>query len=184
MIIALSALFLARTPPLWVRGAGAGAGAAVAAVAVRAGSDLLRPNYRRTRRDSRWPWRWPAYLLVGGAAAALIAPYLVLVLLVCGLLELLIRRCRSAAALTRSNSLGALLPAAVAKGSLGALAWTAVKVGALAFGGGFVIVPLMHFGVLAAAAVAVVIVRRGIAETLIVAGAIGVIAILAGAPVH
>lgn len=40
-----------------------------------------------------------------------------------------------------------------------------------------------QFGVLAAAAVAVVILRRGIAETLILAGAIGVIAILAGAPV-
>ena len=33
-ILALSALFLAGTPPLWVKGAGAGAGAAVAAVAV------------------------------------------------------------------------------------------------------------------------------------------------------
>src|SRR5581483_6973368 len=36
-ITALSALFLARSPPGWVRGAGAGAGAAVAAVAIRAG---------------------------------------------------------------------------------------------------------------------------------------------------
>jgi chromate transporter len=37
-----------------------------------------------------------------------------------------------------------LVPLAVAKGSLAALAWTAFKVGALAFGGGFVIIPLMQ----------------------------------------
>ena len=37
LILVLSLLFLARSPPLWVRGAGAGAGAAVAAVAVHAG---------------------------------------------------------------------------------------------------------------------------------------------------
>jgi chromate transporter len=37
----------------------------------------------------------------------------------------------------------ALLPAS-ATGGLGSLAWTAVKVGALSFGGGFVIVPLMQ----------------------------------------
>ena len=35
---ASSVLFLAGSPPVWVRGAGAGAGAAVAAVAVRPGS--------------------------------------------------------------------------------------------------------------------------------------------------
>jgi chromate transporter len=31
-----------------------------------------------------------------------------------------------------------------ASGGVGALAWTAFKVGALSFGGGFVIVPLMQ----------------------------------------
>src|SRR5207302_10951526 len=36
------------------------------------------------------------------------------------------------------------LPMAAIKGGLGTLAWTAFKVGALAFGGGFVIVPLMQ----------------------------------------
>jgi chromate transporter len=34
--------------------------------------------------------------------------------------------------------------AVVAQGGLGALAWTALKVGALSFGGGFVIIPLMQ----------------------------------------
>jgi chromate transporter len=37
-----------------------------------------------------------------------------------------------------------LLPGAVSVGGLGALCWVAFKVGALSFGGGFVIVPLMQ----------------------------------------
>ena len=41
----------------------------------------------------------------------------------------------------RSAALG---PAAIASGGIGALAWTAFKVGALSFGGGFVIIPLMQ----------------------------------------
>ena len=41
LILVLSTLFLAGSPPRWVRGAGMGAGAAVAAVAVRAGMDFL-----------------------------------------------------------------------------------------------------------------------------------------------
>ena len=44
MILALSVLFLASSPPLWVRGAGAGAGAAVAAVAVQAARGLIGPS--------------------------------------------------------------------------------------------------------------------------------------------
>jgi chromate transporter len=37
-----------------------------------------------------------------------------------------------------------LLPGSVSVGGVGALAWTAFKVGALSFGGGFVIIPLMQ----------------------------------------
>jgi chromate transporter len=37
-----------------------------------------------------------------------------------------------------------LLPAAAGAGGIGALAWVAIKVGALSYGGGFVIVPLMQ----------------------------------------
>ena len=40
--------------------------------------------------------------------------------------------------------LAALAPGAVAAGGLGALCWTAFKVGALSYGGGFVIIPLMQ----------------------------------------
>jgi chromate transporter len=132
LILALSALFLAGAPPDWVRGAGAGAGAAVAAVAVRAGLGLAPPSWRRARSHIRWL----AYALAGGAAAAVLGPWLVLVLLGCGSLEL--------AAQLRRLPMPALVLAAPASGGLLALVWVAFKVGALSFGGGFVIVPLIQ----------------------------------------
>ncbi len=140
MILALSVLFLAQAPPKWVVGAGAGAGAAVAAVAVRAGLQVGTPIYRRAGRKEL-P-RIAAYALAGGAAAATAGPWLVLVLLACGAIELVWR-------LAPNRGLAGmqawpLLAAATEPGGVGALAWTAFKVGALAFGGGFVIVPLMQ----------------------------------------
>ena len=90
LILALAALFLAGSPPPWVRGAGAGAGAAVAAVAVHAGSSLIPDSRRRAGGQARWL----VYLVAGAAAAATVGPWLVLVLLGCGLLELAIRRPR------------------------------------------------------------------------------------------
>jgi chromate transporter len=139
VILALSLLFLARSPPLWVRGAGAGAGAAVAAVAVQAARGLIAPSLERVRADRGRLVRWAVYLGVGIGAAALLGPYLVLALLACGLAELAIRR-----GFAHPLSLWVLLPASVSVGGLGALAWTAFKVGALSFGGGFVIIPLMQ----------------------------------------
>src|SRR6058998_43994 len=53
LILALAALFLAGSPPAWVKGAGAGAGAAVAAVAVQAGWTLLRPSWTRAGKAGR-----------------------------------------------------------------------------------------------------------------------------------
>ena len=140
MIVALSAIFFGETPPTWVRGAGAGAGAAVAAVAVHAGASLARPSLDRATSRGRWL----AYVVLGAAAGALVGRYVVLVLLGCGLLELgaaggLIDRTRAHAWMPF------VLPATVAgAGGLGALAWVAFKVGALSYGGGFVIVPLMQ----------------------------------------
>jgi chromate transporter len=140
VILPLSALFLAHTPPLWVRGAGAGAGAAVAAVAVHAARGLLAPSYNRARGNRGRQARWLTYLTVGTAAAALIGPYLVLALLVCGLVELLVQRRPPPGV----GTLASILPASISAGGIGALAWTAFKVGALSFGGGFVIIPLMQ----------------------------------------
>jgi chromate transporter len=143
LILSLSALFLSSSPPLWVRGAGMGAGAAVPAVAVAAGWAVVRPILARAR--GRMLGRALAYGLAGGVAAATVGPYLVLVLLACGAFELarnaLVRR---AALGVRAWPLLAAALAAVKPAGAGALAWTAFKVGALAFGGGFVIVPLMQ----------------------------------------
>jgi chromate transporter len=139
LVLALSVVFLSGSPPDWIRGAGAGAGAAVAAVAVRAGGDLLPPSHERARAGGGSLVRWAAYGLAGGVAAATIGPYLVLVLLACGFVELLVRRGMG------EGMASLFLPfAVVATGSVGDLAWTAFKVGGLAFGGGFVIVPLMQ----------------------------------------
>jgi chromate transport protein ChrA len=51
LILALAALFLAGSPPRWVRGAGAGAGSAVAAVAVQAGASLVPASWSRARQS-------------------------------------------------------------------------------------------------------------------------------------
>ena len=77
--------------------------------------------------------------MVGVAAAALLGAYLVLALLACGLVELITQ-----SRLDHVRSAGLLLPASVSAGGIGALVWTAFKVGALSFGGGFVIIPLMQ----------------------------------------
>jgi chromate transporter len=144
MVLSLSLLFLAHAPPLWIRGAGLGAGAAVAAVAARAGIDLLRPSYQQARDQAGLRLRWLAYLPIGAAAAALLGPYLVLVLLACGLVELGIQRAPIPRAGAGPGLRSLFIPVLAMKGSVGAFAWTAFKVGALAFGGGFVIIPLMQ----------------------------------------
>ncbi len=138
LIIALAVLFLGGSPPVWVRGAGMGAGAAVAAVAVRAGLGVAAPIWRRAGDERP---RVVAYALAGALAAATAGPWLVLVLLGCGASELLVRgQARDHVGL----HLWPLLAAVGEPGGTGALVWTALKVGALAFGGGFVIVPLMQ----------------------------------------
>ena len=144
LVLLLSVVFFGHAPPLWIRGAGAGAGAAVAAVAVDAALSLLLPSYHRVREKRARLARWSAYLVAAGAAAALIGPYLVLVLIGCGLVELALQRRPALAPGLHWAPLAALAPRAVAVGGLGALSWTAFKVGALAYGGGFVIVPLMQ----------------------------------------
>jgi len=133
LILALAALFLSGSPPRWVLGAGAGAGAAVAAVAVQAGLGLVPDSRRRARSLARWT----AYLAAGGAVAAIAGPWVVLVLVGCGVIELVLRRA--------TGLLSVVLPVAAAGGGgLLSLVWVAFKVGALSYGGGFVIIPLMQ----------------------------------------
>jgi chromate transporter len=133
LILALSAVFLVGTPPVWVRGAAAGAGSAVAAVAVHAAVGLVPASWRRSASHARWV----AYLVVGAVAAGLVGPWLVLVLAGCGAVELAARG-------ALPKRLPGLPVLATGAGGLGALAWVAFKVGALSYGGGFVIIPLMR----------------------------------------
>jgi chromate transporter len=139
IILALAALFLAGSPPHWVLGAVAGAGAAVAAVAVQAGVSLVPASWARRANSIRWI----AYLLTGGVATATLGPWLVLVILGCGLIELTIRKPTPAGHLPH-GVVALPLATATAAGTLLSLAWVGVKVGALSYGGGFVIIPLMQ----------------------------------------
>jgi chromate transporter len=82
--------------------------------------------------------------VAGAVSAATVGPWLVLLLIAAGLLEVAVRAGTAGA----DGRTGAwplpLAAAAPAVGGLGALAWVAFKVGALSYGGGFVIIPLMQ----------------------------------------
>jgi chromate transporter len=151
VILALAAVFLAARPPLWIRGASLGADAAVPAVALGAALGLVPASWRRAGEPRPGRVRWACYLVAGGVAAGLIGPFLVLVLVGCGLLELLARTSRARRVMPAPPRRGALLALAgspvlptLAAGGLLSVAWVAFKVGALSYGGGFVIVPLMQ----------------------------------------
>jgi chromate transporter len=144
IILALSALFLSSHPPLWVLGLAAGAGAAVPAVALNAALGLSPASWNRAGAEKAVKVRWIAYLVAGGISAATVGAFLVLVLIVCGAIEIAIR--------TRGNrqsrrTVSGFIPATalpIVTGGIAALSWVALKVGALSYGGGFVIVPLMQ----------------------------------------
>jgi chromate transporter len=167
VILGLASVFLAARPPGWIQGGAEGAGAAVPAVAVAAAVGLLPGSWRRagSRREGRA--RWCGYLLAGGLASATVGPWLVLVLATCGLIEVVVAIRASANRALAALPLGlplARLPvsrlpmaglrvaglrvgtvaALPAVGGLLALAWVAFKVGALSYGGGFVIIPLVQ----------------------------------------
>ncbi|MEV6524630.1 chromate efflux transporter [Longispora sp. NPDC051575] len=140
VILGLAAFLLSGHPAAPVLGAAAGAGAAVPAVAVHAAAGLVPASWKRAGPHRPALARWAAYVLAGGTAAAITGPWLVLVLLACGAIETVTR-------LGPPRHRPAALPLAVGLGAgsgLVALCWTALKVGALSYGGGFVIIPLMR----------------------------------------
>jgi chromate transporter len=141
VILALSVLFLAHSPPAWVTGAAAGAGAAVPAVAVSAAASLTPASWQRAGTAAARA-RWLLYLVTGGLAADLAGEFVVVALAGCGIAELLVRRPPAKAGVPAW--LGPLAVPAAATGGLLSVAWVALKVGALSFGGGFVIIPLMQ----------------------------------------
>jgi chromate transporter len=113
-VLAIAAVALGSEPPSAVTGFGAGAAAAVVAVVVQAGIALIDPR------------RGLVYVVAGALGAVFVGPYVVVVLLLCGLAEL-----------GRYTLQSTVWPA---------LLWLAFKVGALSYGGGYVIIPLMHDG--------------------------------------
>jgi chromate transporter len=132
IVLAIAALALGGMPPRWILGVGAGAGAAVVAVVAQAGI-LLGRAALAGRSDPRAP----LYIAAGFVATVLSGPYVVLVLLAAGFVELAWRGGRAAA-------LHAWPVLAAGSAALGGVAWTAFKVGALSYGGGFVTIPLMR----------------------------------------
>lgn len=121
-LVVLAAVALADDPPAWIRAVGAGAGAVVVAVVVQAGIELAKSSVRTARSV--------VYVAVGAAAAILSGVGVVAAILLCGAAEL--ARWRRPAGPARHLA------------TLPAVAWLAFKVGGLAYGGGFVIVPLMQ----------------------------------------
>jgi chromate transporter len=141
LILALSALFLGSSPPRWVIGAAAGAGAGVPAVALDAAAALAPSSWKRASIAPAARARWLAYLFAGVLAAALLGSALVIVLLLTGITEVIVRRMGASSSRLLGGLPGVALPSMT---GLLAVAWVAFKVGALSYGGGFVIVPLMQ----------------------------------------
>jgi chromate transporter len=144
LIMALATVFLSHHPPTWILGAAAGAGAAVPAVALRAASRLVAPSWLRVGEERAQRLRWVAYALIGAVSAAVLGAYLVVALVACGLAEVALR---SRGTLSPRAMVGGAGVHALGLGGVGALSWVALKVGALSYGGGFVIVPLMQHDV-------------------------------------
>lgn len=141
IILGLASLFLASNPPLWVLGVAGGLGAVVPAVAVNAAVGLVPASWKRTGGRRPKKVRWVLYMAVGAVAAAVAGAFVVVALVACGIIEVSLRPRTGA-----SPKVLAVLPlsAVPAIGGLGALTWVAFKVGALSYGGGFVIIPLMQ----------------------------------------
>ena len=144
LILAMASVVLSPHPPSWILGAAVGASAAVPAVAVRAAVDLIPASWRRVSPERSQVVRWLAYVLLGGGATVAFGRYLVVVLVLCGLTEVATRSPRRTTGRSGLVFVPAIAGHGIMLGALGALVWVAFKVGALSYGGGFVIIPLMQ----------------------------------------
>jgi chromate transporter len=144
LIVFLSALFLEAHPPVWILAAAAGAGAAVPAIAVSAGIGLIAGSWKRAGSLRGPRVRWIVYFVVGIAAGATVGAYLVLVLIALGIVEVGFQRDWRRSPPPVAGVLLPLLVPLTGVGGLLGLAWVALKVGALSYGGGFVIIPLIQ----------------------------------------
>lgn len=133
-IVALAAVMLGNPPPA-MRAAAAGAAAMVPAIALHAGVGLLPAREQWPRAAAAG--RFIAYVVAGAASAALMGPWLVAVLVAAGLVEV------AARGLT-PPVVGALMPWWIPAAVFAPLVWLSFTVGALSYGGGFVIVPMMQ----------------------------------------
>ncbi len=143
-ILAMASVILAPHPPSWILGAAAGAGAAVPAVAIAAAAGLIPASWRRVAPFEAVRLRWILYVAIGAISSASAGAWVVVALLVCGIVEVAIRRVPGGSSTRLSTLSPLMLSSAAIFGGLGALGWVAVKVGALSYGGGFVIIPLMQ----------------------------------------
>ena len=146
LILALSAAFLAATPRLGSSARRPERARRFPPSPLKAASDSFPASWRRVGARAREEARWVLYALVGRRPARpRLVPYLVLD--AAGLRARRDRRPRARPDRARTLRLGSSRRSAVHTGTiggLGALAWVAFKVGALSYGGGFVIVPLMQ----------------------------------------
>ena len=138
-IVILSYFFLDSNAPGWIIGAGLGAGAAIPAIALSAGWSLVSPSRARCVNSKRWY----AYLILGVVAVLTLGSWAVLAIILCGLIELAIRHKNMSP--SAYSVLTTPKAAFVTLSLTSSIAWVAFKVGALSYGGGFVIIPLMQF---------------------------------------
>lgn len=156
LILGLAKLFLAEDLPLVLSAAAAGAGSAIVAVAIFSGWELAKPSWTRSGKSLRWL----IYVAIGLATAATNAKFVVVGILLSGIVELIVKRRPH---LTKTTNQILLAPLAITWVTISEkampmnlifqsitseisrqLSWVALKVGLLAYGGGFVAIPLMY----------------------------------------
>jgi chromate transporter len=142
----------AEAPPAAAEERPATAEVPAATAQVPAAGSAGSPTAARARAVARAAHlRWGGYLAAGAAAAALLGPWLVLVLAAAGLIEVAVRAGGRVGRLGRAGRppppagvLALTAGGTATAAGLAAVAWVAFKVGALSYGGGFVIIPLMQ----------------------------------------